>query len=481
MGRQLKSAHGNFFASLGQLMGARALLVVLQFLSLPLLSRLLSIEDFAIVGLGLAVILFANTFSDAGLGRSLVRTQHYNPTEWDTVFWFLATLGLLLAGLVVLVAPLYSRAMDQPTLLPVVIVLASVPFMQALTAVHQAAIERDYRFDVMSGVIGFSGLAGVIVALSLAALGFGYWALVLQQVALAFVRLVGLLWLSPVRPKFRFHAPLLRPHLKFGVNTLAFSGVLTLQSQIPLLAFNQVFGTVAVSLWSMTERIFRFPQQAMLGPLSQVTMVSMARQWRDGTGQEQVSTSYRAAIRLLMTLTFPGLVVLALNGRPIFVWLLSAPWGDVAVIFALALPGLMIDMITSVGARVFMVADRTDLRLRMAVERFAIGVPLFLAALPFGLTTAILVRSLFMVAYLPRYVSYLNRCVPLRTYDVISPALMPLCIGAVVGGLCWWLGDLHPLALIACGVLASVCAALVSYRALHTDIGWLRQSALVTA
>ena len=478
---KLKSAHGNFFASLGQLMGARALLVVLQLLSLPLLSRLLSIEDFAIVGLGMAVILFANTFSDAGLGRSLVRVQHYNPTEWDTVFWFLTALGLGLAGLVAIVAPFYAGAMDQPALLPVVIVLASVPFMQALTAVHQAAIERDYRFDVMSGVIGFAGLTGVCVAISLAMLGFGYWALVLQQVVLALVRLVGLLWLSPVRPQFRFQAPLLRPHLKFGVNTLMFSGVLTAQAQIPVLAFNQVFGTVAVSLWTMTERIFRFPQQALLGPLSQVTMVSMARQWRDGAGQEQVGTSYRAAIRLLMTLTFPGLVVLALNGRPIFVWLLSAPWGDVALIFALALPSLMIEMVTSVGARVFMVADRTDLRLRMAVERFLIGVPLFLAALPFGLTTAILVRSLFMVAYLPRYFSYLNRCVPLRTLDVMGPALVPLCIGTVVGGGCWWLGDLHPLVLIACGVLASGCAAAISYRALLADIGWLRQSALVTA
>lgn len=474
----------NFFASVSQLMGARAIMMFLQFLSLPILARLLTIEDFAIVSLGMVVPVFANTFSDAGFGRSLIRTQRYDETEWSTVFWFLAALGVFLGLVVAAIAPFYANAMNQPELVAVIIVLASVPMMQSLISVHQAEIERSFRFDVMSGVIGFSGITSVGVAVGMAFLGYGYWSLVIQQVLLVGIRMLGVFWLSSFRPRLVFRRSLLRPHLKFGTNTLLFSGVMVLQNQAPVIAFNQVFGTLAVSLWSMAERVSRFPRLGITGPLSQVAMVSMSRQWRDGAGGADVGRSYIAATRLLATFMFPGILVLAFNGRPVFTWLLSEPWGGIAIIFGLAAPGFLVDMITSLGARVFMVADRTDLRLRMAIERCFLGVAIFLAALPLGLEIAVLVRSLFAVAYLPRYWSYMNRCVPLSIRSVAMPLVLPSFVGLVIG----WLGSfiilpldfpdaVQTLLILVLCLLASGLTALVTWQGIKADINWLHSSA----
>lgn len=482
------AAPAQFFASIRALIGARAILALLQLFSLPVLTRLLDVRDFALMALGMVIPLFANTVSDAGLGRSLVRRQHFDPVEWSSVFWFLFLVGAALAGMTVAAAPVFAGVMGEPDLLMIVLVLASVPFLQSLMSAHQAALERAYRFDQISSVTVAAGIAGVLTAVVLALAGAGVWALVAQQVVTALLRAAGFAWLSAFQPRFAFDWPLLRPHLHFGKNTLLFSGVMTLQNQTPVLAFGPVFGTLAVSLWAMSERAARLARTALAGPVSQVTLVSMSRQWRDGKGAAEVAALYLASTRLLATLLFPSFLVIALAGEAAFVWILSEPWRPVAIVFALAVPGLLIDAVASSGARVFMVADRTDLRLRMAAERFTIGLLLFLAALPFGLEAAILVRSLFAVAYLPRYWAYLGRCVPLDRLAAARQLILPVAagIGAGLGFRIWGAPQIPGLAWEALAVLAAagaapVLAAALSWRPLRADIARLRASVNETA
>ncbi len=479
-----KSKGDSFFASVLQLMSARAFMMLLQLISLPILARLLTIEDFAIVALGMVVPLFANTFSDAGFGRSLIRTPKYDEAEWSTVFWFLLALGGVLALLVILAAPIYARTMDQPELLAVVMVLACVPMMQSLMSVHQASIERAYRFDTISSVVAVSGGISIGVTLLLAYLGFGYWALVIQQVLLAGLKMIGLFWFSEFQPKMTFQPPKLWSHIRFGTNTLLFSGVMTIQNQMPVVAFNQVFGTLATSLWAMTERVAQLPKRGFIGPLSQVMMVSMSRQWRDGKGGAGVSQSYLAATRLLAAALFPGMLIVAFNGRPLFIWVLSEQWGDIALIFALAAPAFLINTLGGLGARELMVADRTDLRLRMAIERFLIGSVVFLAALPIGLEEAVIARSLFSVAYLPRYWGYIKQCVPLDMSSAIFALLLPSVIGVAVGlvGMFFILPMTETIVTAALTVLAlclvgTALALLIRLRSVKDDLAWLRASA----
>lgn len=482
-GRAEGAAPAQFFASIRALIGARAILALLQLFSLPVLTRLLDVRDFALMALGMVIPLFANTFSDAGLGRSLVRRQQFDPVEWSSVFWFLFLVGAALAGVTIAAAPVFAGVMGEADLRLIVLVLASVPFLQSLMSAHQAALERAFRFDQISSVTVAAGIIGVLTAVALALAGAGVWALVAQQVVTACLRAVGFAWLSAFQPRFAFDWPLLRPHLHFGKNTLLFSGVMTLQNQTPVLAFGPVFGTLSVSLWAMSERAARLARTALAGPVSQVTLVSMSRQWRDGAGAAEVAALYLASTRLLATLLFPAFLVIALAGEAAFVWILSEPWRPVALVFALAVPALLIEAVASSGARVFMVADRTDLRLRMAAERFAIGLLLFLAALPFGLEAAILTRSLFAVAYLPRYWAYLQRCVPLDRFAAARQLILPAATGIGLGlgvriwgapqisGLAW-----EALAVLAVAGIAPALAAALSWRPLRADIARLRAS-----
>jgi O-antigen/teichoic acid export membrane protein len=276
---------------------------------------------------------------------------------------------------------------------------------------------------------------------------------------------------------------LLRPHIGFGVNTLLFSSVMAVQKQLPILAFNHLFGTLAVSLWSMSERLSRFPKIGAAGPFSRVTMVSMSRQWNDGLGAADAGKTYLASSRLLAILLFPGLIIAAFHARPVFVWLLSDPWGDVAPLFGLAVPALLAELVSSIGAKVFMAANRTDLRLRMSLERLVLGTAFFLLALPWGLEVAIGVRSLFAILYMPRYWHYMNKCVPLSIKAEALALLLPICVGLAAAILGIFIrAPWHVSALLNTAIVFGLCfvatgiTVLLAYRQIGKDAAWLRKS-----
>lgn len=477
-----KDATSGFFASTRFLIAARGASVFLQFLSLPILARLLSFDDFAIMALGMVVVVFANIVSDAGIGRSLVRVGKIDPDEWSTVFWFLTFVGILISGCLAFVAPLYAGFMDEPRLTGVIVCLALLPFLQALTSVPQASIEWGNRFGLISILIVLSGLVSAIVAVVMAFMGAGYWALVAQQVALLGTKAIGSWYLSGFVPRMVLRTSLLKPHVRFGRDTLLFSFVMTLDKQIPVVAFGQMFGNTAVSLWAMTERVARLPRLAIAGPLSQVAMVLMSRQYHNGAGDTDVGRSYIASTRLLATLIIPPFAILAAAGLPVFVVLLSEDWAPVSVIFGLAVPALIVEALISPGGRVFMVMNRTGMRLRMSVERFAIGTVLFLAALPFGLEAAIIVRSLFAVAYLLRYWTFINRCVPVRLMQEVRTLIIPTIVGVAVCliHLIWIAPEIQSQVLLAAIVIAEMLAAVLitaalTSRALKFDVAWLQR------
>lgn len=472
-----------FFGSLRSLMSARAILAMLQLVSLPILARQLELHDFAIMAMGMLIPLFANTLSDAGLGRSLVRKVDFNPVEWSSVFWFLVAVGLTLALAVIVAAPIYASFMHEPELVAVVCVLAAVPLLQALSAAHQSALERDFRFDLVSRITVLAGITGCLLAIALAWAGAGYWALVAQQVVTAGLRCLGFSALSQFRPKRAFDWELLKPHLHFGKNTLLFSTVMTMHTQAPVMAFGQIFGTAQVALWSMSERAARLARTGLTVPIAQVVLVSMSRQWRDGAGADDVARIYLSATRLIATLLFPSFIVIAIAGEATFVWLLSETWRPLALVFGLAVPTLLIEAIMSVGERLFMVADRNDLRPRVATERFLLGILALLVAMPFGFEAAVFARSLFAVAYLPRYWSFVGRCVPLDRRAAATQLAVPLLTGLVFGiAQRLWLDWAEPGLMIAALATLVVAGAaigasgLLSWRGLGHDFTRLTRS-----
>lgn len=421
-----------FVMGVAALTGARVFLALSQVLALPIIARYLTVEDFGAVALAMTIVLFSQILSDAGFGRSLIRSKNADHAEWSSVFWMLAGVGIALFLLLQLIAPLWAWIFDLSQLRAFVAALAVVPLFSALTAVPNAKLERDDRFPTLAIIRVVAAAAGIVTAIWMAVEGYGPWALIGQQIVLAVILSVGGIVASGFRPALAFSTEGLQKHVRFARDNLGVSFIFTAQRQAAPILIKLFLGAAPVGLFAMSQRILNLPQTGLSGPMAQVVYVRMSRVQDQ---PERVGALYLAAIRLLSMIIMPGMAVLAASGHWFFPLVLSDRWAEVAVIFALAAPGFALEASNATAGVVFQAVGQTTLRLRMATERAILRTLALAIAIPFGIEYAALAITLFTLAYTPRLWSYARRVAPFDWRDALKALRLPVLFAALA-----WMG-----------------------------------------
>jgi O-antigen/teichoic acid export membrane protein len=440
----------NFIISVGALISARGFVAVSQILVLPILARQLSVEDFGLMGLAMTLVIFANTLSDGGMGRSLIRREDADEVEWASVNWLMIGAGVACTVFVAALSPLAARYFDSDRLVPVLLVMSVIPLFYALSAAPNAEVERRENYSGIAKVQVLATISGLVFAVSAALLGLGIWALVGQQVLLAAVRMVGIFKLSHFRPSLTFSTYGLRPHLIYARDTLASAFLIVIRQQLPVMMISRVLGQIPLGYFAMTQRFNRLPQFGLAGPMSSVIYVRMSKAQKS---PEKLRDIYYAGMRLLAVLLIPTTTMIAVAGTPIFSVLLSPEWKPVAILFALSIAGLVLEAIAIFFMHaLFRAVSRTDLLLRTSIEGVILRLVMMWISLQFSLEAVALSFTLWSLVMVPRHWQLGARLVPITLSGCLNqllPASIVACIVALVYALVDHLTELPDLAYVA--------------------------------
>ncbi len=420
-----------FFVNVGSLVSARLFLAVSQILVLPVVARYLSIEDFALMAMAMSVVVFCSVLSDAGLGRSLIRADVYDDDEWASVFWLLVAVGAGLCIAVLVIAPLWARFFDQPRLFWLLCAMSVVPLCQAVSAAPNAEIERRENYTGIARIQMITTTVSLVLAVVLALAGAGVWALVAQQVSLAIVRLAGIVSLTRFRPKLTFQRKLIAAHMVFARDALCVSAISSMRNGAAVVAIGKFIGDAPLGLFAMSSRFARLPQLGLVGPMSTVVYVRMAKHQKD---PRKLVGIYLGAMYLMAAILLPGLAMMAIAGDAVFTVMLSAEWASVAPIFALSIAGLAIEAIAVVLlACLFRAVGRTDLHVRLTVEGSVLRVVLVVIAAYFFNIEAVAVSiSIWGFLIVPRGWWLATRIVPLTIGACVRVLAVPVLISATM-------------------------------------------------
>src|SRR4051812_895904 len=139
---------------------------VLRILVLIVLTRLLTPVDFGVVSAALIVIGFSAIFSQLGLAPALVQRRELEPVHVQTAFVFSALFGLVLAGMVWLLAPQVAEFFHMRGSADVLRALAWLFPLRGICSVAECLAQRDLGFswlatrDVLSYALGY-GVVGI--------------------------------------------------------------------------------------------------------------------------------------------------------------------------------------------------------------------------------------------------------------------------------------------------------------------------------
>ena len=167
-----------------------------------ILGRLLDPSDYGMTAMLAVFSVIANELQSSGFKTGLINLKSPRHEDYNAVFWFNILAGAVIYVILWFAAPLIADYYHQPKLIPLSryvflgFVFSSFGMAQSAYMTKQMQIKQIAK----SGMT--ATLTSSLISVTMAALGFGYWALATQYLAYIAVNTLLLWYFSPWRPSF---------------------------------------------------------------------------------------------------------------------------------------------------------------------------------------------------------------------------------------------------------------------------------------
>ena len=410
-----RTARGAGIMLAGQ--GARMLL---QFLSVTVLARLLSPDDYGLLAVGLVVVGIGETLRDFGLSHAAIQAPVLTSRQRDGLFWLNSAAGTLMGLAALAIAGPVADVLHQPDLAPIIRALSLTFVLNGISAQYRAGLNRDLRFAAIAGSDTVAQALALAVAVSSALLGAGYWALVFQQLTIGAVTLLSSVvlgrWL-PGRPR---RGVGLRPFLRFGGGVTGTGLVYYLGNNLDNLVLAVFEGPIALGLYSRGFQLLMSPLNQLRSPATRVAVPVLSRLQDD----LERSAEYLRRAQLVFGFSLvPGLALLAGSAAPVVEILLGDQWHEVAPVLALLAVAAGAQTLAYVGSWVYLSRGLAGALLRYTALTVVLNAVCIGSGAFFGVVGVAAGYAAAAVLEWPLSLWWLSRITPIPVRDLLLQAL----------------------------------------------------------
>lgn len=335
------------------------------------LARLLSPEEYGLIGIiGIFTAIF-NIILDSGLSTALIRKHNTSDADYCTVFWTNLALSIVLTGILYGIAPFISVFFNRPELVPYIHAMAFILIINALSITQQARLTKriDFKTQTKISLIShtLSGVIGIVMAYS----GYGVWALVAQQMSSRLFTTI-LLWIyNKWLPRFIFSWNSFKELFDFSWKLLL--------AQIISTLFNQVYQAVIGKVYS-PNTLGQYTRAHQYGHLFSSTVgdvvlkVSLPVMSSIQNEDERLLRAFRTIIKTSMLVSSVILVGMAACAEPLIYVLIGEKWLPCAPMMQILSLSLMIYPMHQININMLTVQGRSDIQLVLQIVKCILAV-----------------------------------------------------------------------------------------------------------
>jgi len=403
-------------------LGTQALSEVLTLLSVAVLARLLTPEDYGSVAMVTVLTGFLNLFRELGLSTATIQKQGLSHAEVSTLFYINAGLGALITLGTISAAPLVAWFYGKPHLAAVTVALSFCSLFSSLGTQHAALLNRQMRFRAMAAVQLTSLVAGFTAALVVALLGGAHWAIVTSNLTIALWSTVGFWVLSGFRPAWPRRGTDVADLLRFGSHVAGFNVVNYFRSNVDRILVGRAWGAQSLGLYDKAFSILQLPSATLKYPLNRVAFPALSTL----ANEPRMYRSYFAKYSSMVAFsTMPFVVFMYATSDSIVRLVLGDQWIGAAELFRLLAVAGFIE--TVAGLRVIVISSSGyGSRLFLwGLVNTAVTLCAVLAGLPWGVKgVATAYSACSVLAFHPMLVFAVRRT-PVRPVDFYRAFVRP--------------------------------------------------------
>lgn len=345
------------------------------------LARLLSQEDFGLVGAVAVFQAFASLFVDSGFSYALIQRKHPTRLDYSTVLWF----NMIMSGALYVVlffgAPLIADCFQgDQRIIPISRVMFISFILNASAIVQTNRLMKQMKVKMVA-VSNSAGLfAGAIVGIYLAVAGYGAWAIVWQTLTLNFTKSLVLWLTSGWTPLWRFSMQSLRSFFSVGSGMMFSSFLNVLFQNIYSFFIGNRAGLRQLGYYTQGDKWSKMGISSISQVLTSSFLPALSQVQDDPERFARVTSKMN---RFTSYLLFPAMGFLTIMAEPIFHFLFGTKWDPSIILFQLLLLRGVFTVLTSLYNNYVIALARTRLVVAMETLRDGAALLFLLCALPF--------------------------------------------------------------------------------------------------
>jgi len=309
---------------------------LLGFVTIAVLTRLLSPEDFGTVAAASTILPFFYLLSDLGFAAYIVQVAKADQRMLSTAFWFSLSAGAVLGAALIAIAPLMGILFSNPDVVPVLQVLSLWVVFTAFGSVPMAILRRTMRFSALAAQGAVAALIAQVVAIVMAFSGLGVWALVGQSLITPAIAAILAWFATRWRPNLLFNGHEFVRMARFGGKVLGVEFVAMIRASGEAAVISSTLGVAALGYMNIAQRLVQVVQDLTGSAIVPVTTVSFARIREN---KKRLLNAYLRALRMSYAALSLPLTIVAVAAGLLVPILFGEAWASsypIAQILALA-------------------------------------------------------------------------------------------------------------------------------------------------
>ena len=424
----------------------------ISFLVMIMMARVLTPEDYGVVGMVTIFIAISQALVDGGFSQALIRKQDRSETDNSTVFYFNIVIGFCLYLLLYFCAPLLADFYAEPSLIKITRIISLNILINSFLVVQRAILTVKIDFKTQAKASLIAAIISGIVGIWLAYANFGVWSIVCYQILFALLNCILLWGLSRWKPKLIFSMKSFKELFGFG-SKLSISTIIdTIYRNMYLIVIGKFFKANDLGYYTRAQQFAEFPSQNLTAILQRVTYPVLCTIQDD---KERLREAYRNFLKISAFVIFPLMLGLAAISKPLILLILKEQWLFTADILPIICLALMLYPIHAINLNLLQVEGRSDLLLKTEIIRKFIGVLILVLSIPYGIYGICI--GLVLNSYISLIINtyYTGKLISVGLYmqikDLAPIFLISLLMGIIVYGIIFYL-RLNPFASIIIGI-----------------------------
>lgn len=355
--------------------------VGIQIVSAAVLARLLAPNDFGLVTMVTTFSLLFVNFGLNGLTEAIIHREDINHKLASNLFWINVSGSTLLAVGFAGSGSLLARLFKDPRVAEVTAWMSLTIFLTGLSVIHLALLKRMMRFSLVSANDMFGRAFSVAVAIVLAWIGWGYWALVAGAIALTTSTCVGGWILCRWTPGLPRRAPGTGAMVRYAAHTYGRFSTGYFTNNLDNFLVGWKLGPAQLGFYKKAYDLFGLPYNQLSTGLTVVAVSALSRLQRDMVQYKRYLLS-ALGVMALVGMGISGDLVLV--GRDVIRVLLGPRWGESGRLFTLFAPGIGFMLIYGIHVWIHLSLGNANRWLRWGIVDLVVTTLFLLGGLHWG-------------------------------------------------------------------------------------------------